>query len=260
MKRRGLTGIISMIVTIIWASTVWCAEPRDSDHASSSTASDTEARESEGMMSSMKGDKMKMHQMMGDMIDKRLEKRMDGIMAEMLQKKMSEKDGRLMHGGKRGIGEHALMEPFHRWMGCLMSRWEVLDLSPEQKGAMDDALTRHLMAAIRFRAEARALGISLKHALRKDPLDLQSIENLVRKLTDQEFALLMEGIRLYEEVLGILTSAQREKIEEIIGSPFPPPWKDMTPGPRFKDPGTGSPIPDAKMKKPEKGGSQAHRQ
>ncbi|MFW6373625.1 MAG: hypothetical protein ACOC3W_07995, partial [Thermodesulfobacteriota bacterium] len=38
-----------------------------------------------------------------------------------------------------------------------------------------------------------------------------------------------EGIRLYSDLLNMLTDQQKAKVEEIIGTPFPAPWEKMFP-------------------------------
>ena len=173
----------------------------------------------------------KMHEMMGKMVDKSVQEKMTSMSEELCEKKEAGINKRAQYHQRGGIGAYALMGPFHEWMRCLMCRQASLDLTSGQKENLDDALTGHLMFAIRTRAEARALQLDLKHELRKQPLDLQAIETLVRELTEQEFKLLIEGIKLYNEVLGILTVDQRAKVEELIGSPFPPFWEEMPPRP-----------------------------
>jgi len=247
MKKRRFTGIVSVIVALLWTSMLWCAEQPASEDTSSSTASSSD--EGTGAMGGMK-EKMDsgMHKMMSEKIDKMIKERMAEMRAES------------PHGKeKRAIGAYAIMGPFHEWIGCLMTERSILELRPDQKDQMDDLLTRHLMAAVRGRAEARALQMELKHALRKETVDLQAIEPLLRKITDQEFELLKEGIQLYKEVIGILTAGQREKMEEMIGSPFPPPWHGMAAGScceDFRD-GSSKPYRERREKK-EKMGQKAH--
>ena len=231
MKRISVTGIVLVIVSIIYVSTVWCSEQQGPGQ-SASGSSDTGKKASAGMMSSKKAEKMdKMHEMMGKMVDKSVQEKMTSMSEELCEKKEAGINKRAQYHQRGGIGAYALMGPFHEWMRCLMCRQASLDLTSGQKENLDDALTGHLMFAIRTRAEARALQLDLKHELRKQPLDLQAIETLVRKLTEQEFKLLIEGIKLYNEVLGILTVDQRAKVEELIGSPFPPFWEEMPPRP-----------------------------
>lgn len=231
MKRISVTGIALVIVSIIWVSTVWCSEQQGPGQ-SPSGPSNTEKTASAGMMSSKKTEKMdKMHEMMGKMVDKAVQEKIASMKEELGEKKEINIDKGFKYHQKGRIGAHALMGPFHEWMRCLMCRQPSLALTSGQKENLDEALTKHLMSAIRARAEARALQLDLKHGLRKQPLDLQAIETLVRKLTEQRFKLLMEGVKLYNEVLGILTADQRAKAEELIGSPFPPSWEEMPPRP-----------------------------
>ena len=230
MKRISVTGIVLVIVSVIYVSTVWCSEQQGPGQ-SASGASDTGKKASAGMMSSKKTEKMdKMHEMMGKMVDKAVQEKMMSMREEFREKKEAGINKGAQYHQKGGIGAYALMRPFHQWMAGLMCRQGSLNLTAGQKEDLDNALTGHLKAAIRGRAEARALQIDLKYSLRKEPLDLPSIEKQVQKLTEQEASLMMEGIKLYKEVLGILNAAQRAQVEETIGSPFSPPWKDMSQG------------------------------
>ncbi len=249
MKKRRFMGTVSVIVVLLWTSMLWCAEQPDSEDTSSSAASRSEEK-SGGMGSMKKKMDSGMHKMMTEKIDR------------MIKEEVAEMRPESPHGKKqRAIGAYAIMGPFHEWMGCLMTERSILELRPDQMDQMDDLLTRHFMAAVRGRAEARALQMELKHALRKETVDLQAIEPLLRKITDQEFELLKEGIQLYKEVLGILTAGQREKVEEMIGSPFPPPWHGIAAGScceDFRD-GASKPYRERREKK-EKMGYKAHRQ
>ncbi|MCF8084055.1 MAG: periplasmic heavy metal sensor [Deltaproteobacteria bacterium] len=230
MKRFSVTGIVLVIVSIIYVSTVWCSEQQGPGQ-SASGSSDTGKKASAGMMSPKKTEKMdKMHEMVGKMVDKAVQEKMMSMREEFCEKKEAGINKGAQYHQKGGIGAYALMRPFHQWMACLMCRQESLNLTAGQKEDLDNALTGHLKAAIRARAEARALQIDLKHSLRKEPLDLPSMEKQVQKLIEQETSLMMEGIKLYKEVLGVLNAAQRAQVEETIGSPFPPPWKDMPQG------------------------------
>jgi len=227
MKFR-LIKIVMASVFIVWASAVWSAEKVASDQPDMAAApEETSTSDNPKMSSTKSGMKDKMHNMMGKTIDKPAKEKMPGPREKEMPEMVSSGEHKKKHHKTTHRGVYALMGPFHRWMGCLISHQACFNLTPDQLERMDDAVTRHLMSVIRNQAEARALQLDLKHALREEKIDLKIIEALVQKLTQQESDMLMEGIRLYTEVLNILTADQRMKVREIIGGPFPPPWEDM---------------------------------
>lgn len=220
-----LMRIVLASVFIVWVSTAWSAEKAASDQPDSGAAPEKTSTSDSPKMSSKKGGmKHKMHHMMGKGMDKPGKEQMSGP-GEKKMSKMVSSEKKKRHRAYRGV--HAFMGPFHRWMGCLISHRTCFNLTPVQLERMDDAVTRHLMSVMRNQAEAKALQLELKHALRKEKIGLKTVEGLVQKLTQQESDLLMEGINLYTEVLNTLTADQRIKVREIIGDPFPPPWEDM---------------------------------
>jgi hypothetical protein len=129
---------------------------------------------------------------------------------------------------------------FHQWFGALMSRKKEIQLSGEQLNQIDRAMTEHLQSAIRGQAESRALSEGLRYRLRQPQLDLPSIENELRKIMEQEIRMQMEGIELYRTVHDILTPDQQARVAELIGSPFPPPWRGMISGAAEMDAGPGA--------------------
>jgi hypothetical protein len=212
-------------VFIVWASTAWSSEKVASNQPDSGAATEmTSTSDSQKMSSEKGGMKQKMHQMMGKGMDKPGKQQMTGPGGKKKSDIVSPEEKK-RHRAYGGV--YALMGPFHRWMGCLISHQTCFNLTPVQLERMDDAVTRHLMSVTRSQAEARALKLDLKHALRKEKIELNTVEGLVQKLTHQESDMLMEGIKLYTEVLNTLTADQRMKVREIIGGPFPPPWEDM---------------------------------
>ena len=130
--------------------------------------------------------------------------------------------------GSRGM--HGLMKPFHVWLGRLMVHRDVIGLNPEQLDQIDEAATVHLSAAVRRKAEVRAVHIQLKRLLRQTPVDIAAADALLKESADLKYQLQREGIRLYARVLEILTDPQKAKTAEVIGSPFPTPWESMQMG------------------------------
>jgi hypothetical protein len=138
-------------------------------------------------------------------------------------------DGRDSMGMGRSVLQMVTVN-FHRWFGALMSRKEEIQLSGEQLNQIDRAMTEHLQSAIRGQAESRALSEGLRYRLRQPQLDLPSVENELRQIMEQEIRMQMEGIGLYRTVHDILTPDQQARVAELIGSPFPPPWRGMVSG------------------------------
>ena len=227
MKFR-LMRIILASLFIVWASAAWSAEKAASDQPGTGDAPEVTSTSDNPKMSSMKsGMKHKMHQMMGKTMDNPGKEEMSGPGEKKMSEMVSPAKHKKKHHNTTRSGVYALMDPFHRWMGCLMSHQTCFDLTSAQLERIDDAVTRHLMSVMRNQAETRALQLDLKHALRKETIELKTVEGLVQKLTQEESDMLMEGINLYIEVLNTLTPDQRMKVREIIGGPFPPPWEDM---------------------------------
>jgi hypothetical protein len=140
-----------------------------------------------------------------------------------------------MLGGRysTGMGKSMLQMVtvnFHQWFGALMSRKEEIQLSGEQLNQIDRAMTEHLQSAIRGQAESRSLSEGLRYRLRQPQLDLSSVENELRQIMEQEIRMQMEGIGVYRTVLDILSPDQQARVTELIGSPFPPPWRGMVSG------------------------------
>jgi hypothetical protein len=138
-------------------------------------------------------------------------------------------DGRDFMGMGRSVLQMVTVN-FHRWFGALMSRKEEIQLSGEQVNQIDRAMTEHLQSAIRGQAEGRALLEGLRYRLRQPQLDLPSVENELRQIMEQEIRMQMEGIGVYRTVHDILTPDQQARVAELIGSPFPPPWRGMVSG------------------------------
>lgn len=227
MKFRLMMTILASVF-IVWASAAWSAEKATSDPPDTGSAPETTSTSDNPTTSSKKGEMMhQMHQMMGKSMDKPGKGQMSGPGEKKMPKTGSPAKHKKKYHKTPRSGVYALMDPVHRWMGCLMSHQTYFDLTSVQLERIDDAVTRHLTSVMRNQAEARALQLDLKHALRKENMELKTVEDLVQKLSQQESDMLMEGINLYIEVLNTLTPDQRMKVREIIGGPFPPPWEDM---------------------------------
>jgi Spy/CpxP family protein refolding chaperone len=136
-----------------------------------------------------------------------------------------------MHGVDGSPSGRGLMRPLHTWIGCLMAYSQEIGLLPDQVKQLDDVITDHLMSFIRKQAEVRALRVQLSHALRARSIDLQSVEAILKEIADQGSQLQMEGVRVYAQILELLTEEQESKAGEMIGTPFAPPWEGIVTGP-----------------------------
>jgi len=123
---------------------------------------------------------------------------------------------------------HEIMGQFHAWIRSVMTHRYALSLSNDQVNQIEETLTAHLKNAIHNRAEARILKVDLINALRKKMLNLQKVEEMLKKRADLNVRLQMEGIKLYTEFLQILNEEQKAKLMEMLGSPFKAPWEGMS--------------------------------
>lgn len=233
MKAKTLLSIF-----LIWCGAAWAAgdlsayavQPGSTDKMTGPERSETSGEKgmTEGGMGGM--GKMGMSHGMGRM----------GMMHGMMgKKKMAGVKGEARAGaaGRHGAEMRGawvspgIMQAFHSWTGCLMGHQRELGLTPEQLSRIDDAVTEHHMVAIRHGAEALALKVNVRHALRAEFIDLNLVRQLMERLAAQDVQLQMDGVELYKEMLGILTPDQRSKAVSLIGYPIPPPWREMAAGP-----------------------------
>jgi len=130
--------------------------------------------------------------------------------------------------GRMGMGR-GMMREFHQWMKQFMAHRSLFDMNSEQMNQLDNVIMAHMKNAIQRKAEIRVQKVELRQMLRQSPMDLGAVENQIHQLSSLKADFQMEGIRLYSEVLNILTDQQKTKVEEIIGTPFPAPWEKMFP-------------------------------
>ena len=144
---------------------------------------------------------------------------------------------RYVHGRKTGrVGYRmgmdmgsGLMGPFHGWMKGFMAHQSLFDLSADQTNKIEGLLSEHLKNAIRGQAEMRVLQVDLIQKLQKDPVEVKAAEDLLKKISDEQTRLQMEGVQLYSQILLLLNDSQKAKVREIIGSPFCIHWESMMP-------------------------------
>ncbi len=145
--------------------------------------------------------------------------------------------GKMMHGRKTGrVGYQmgmdmgsGLMGPFHGWMKGFMAHQSLFDLSADQTNKIEGLLSEHLKNAIRGQAEMRVLQVDLIQKLQKDPVEVKAAEDVLKKISDEQTRLQMEGVQLYSQILLLLNDSQKAKVKEIIGSPFCIHWESMMP-------------------------------
>jgi hypothetical protein len=131
-------------------------------------------------------------------------------------------------------GMMGMMNSLHAWIGRFMAKKEFLGLSPTQVVQVEKGVFQHLKETVLNRARARALRLELQLALRGSTVELQAVEDILKKIAELDVQLQLGGIRLYTEILGLLTDEQRAKVRKLIGRPFPPPWEVMTMSPGMK--------------------------
>ncbi|RJQ77892.1 MAG: hypothetical protein C4519_12715 [Desulfobacteraceae bacterium] len=134
--------------------------------------------------------------------------------------------GGMMGGGmmRGGMHDAMLMHGFHAWTHRLMAHARVMELSRDQMDKIDQMITTHLAKAIRDQAEVQALMVTLQKDLRAENIDLKSVEKQLQTSHSKTQQMQLEGIRLYTQVLNVLTPQQRGKLPDTIGTPFPAPW------------------------------------
>lgn len=142
-----------------------------------------------------------------------------------------------MHKGRK-MGMGGLMRPFHRWTRQLMAHQQDIGLSESQINQLDKMVTDHLKNAVRQKAEIKAQRMELKYILRNEPIDLQTSQDLLRSISTIQTDMQVEGLQLYNQVLQVFTPEQKEQIDNMIGSPFAPPWKKKG-GSMMMDDGAG---------------------
>jgi hypothetical protein len=230
MKCSKWTGIVIAVMSLLWAGSGFCVEESYKPAAvSEPSISATADRPASGMpcpprQQMMRGMKHGMmhrgvHHMMGE---KGVGMGMPGMR------------GCRMHERCMGMAAQQIMAPFHRWLGKLTAHRQDIGLTSEQMDKLDAMVTEHLQFAIVKMAESRALQVQLRHLLRQEPLEMPAVENLLKQITEHDFNLQLEGVKLYNQVLQMLTDQQREKATELIGTPFPPPWENMLMAPGMK--------------------------
>lgn len=122
-----------------------------------------------------------------------------------------------------------LMMQLHNWMKQFMAHRQLFDLSSQQMDQLDNAIMGHLKNAIQNKADIQVQMIELRQMLRQVPMDLNGLEGQLNRIADLKARLQLEGLRLYSELMNMLEDQQREKVIEIIGTPFPAPWEKMFP-------------------------------
>jgi hypothetical protein len=154
-----------------------------------------------GMMGSQKGGMMHQKQMMSG---------------------MGGHGGGMMQGGMQA---GMLMQGYHAWVNRLMVHAADVGLSSEQVEKIDQMITAHQVQAVRKQAEIQVVTINLKKDLRAKSIDLKSVEKQLQSLHGEAIQMELEGVRLYTQVLSLLSPQQREEMQQTIGSPFPAPWE-----------------------------------
>jgi Spy/CpxP family protein refolding chaperone len=208
-------------------------------------------------------------QMKGKMAPEGTKGEMGGMMGPMMGRMMEQESSEMQSPGPADRHHQGaamefgpLVTPLHEWIGCLMARSAALNLTPDQMNMLDDLITQHLETAIRGRAEILASQMEAEHLLRREPVDMPTLKALLKKMSEQELNLQIEGFKTYQGVLDLLTPVQKWKAQDLVGSPFPPPWKKLSSRPCPTSAGetapSSQPSGKAEMEEKPSQGEQGH--
>lgn len=156
------------------------------------------------------------------------------------------------HGWDRHWAHMGPVRTFNLWVYNFMVHLELFDLTPEQKDKIEKLNAGHQKAAIRAWADIRTQMVDLRQLFKTENLDLQAIETQLNQIAHSDVQAIMEGLKFYTDLMNTLTPQQKEKVKEVIGSPFMPPWEQGNVGWPKK-----SSRPAKTAPAPEKGGKAA---
>ncbi len=125
-----------------------------------------------------------------------------------------------VHGGPQdmhhGWGFHGSPEARHSMWKKLMR----LDLSDQQKDALNAIRIRIKKDTIKKRADLELARVELRELLQKDPVDMKAVEASLKKAESVRTDLRLSHIRARQEIKAILTPEQRKKLKEDIKAGF----------------------------------------
>jgi Spy/CpxP family protein refolding chaperone len=145
-------------------------------------------------------------QMMGGGAEKK------GMMGmEMPMPPMMEMQGMM---GMHGMGME--MDRGRMGMMRMMGAVSQLDLTPEQKKKLQLLKLQHQKEAIPLLSKVHLAGVELDELALADPPDLKKMEAKVREKHDALIKLEISHLALAQQVKGLLTPEQRQKMESMM--------------------------------------------
>ncbi|HUI45928.1 MAG TPA: Spy/CpxP family protein refolding chaperone [Nitrospirota bacterium] len=125
---------------------------------------------------------------------------------------MGHHDMGMMHGMGGMQGGGMMMGDDHPMWKHLMS----LGLDDKQKDAIKAIRSKTMKDMIRAMADKQIAGIELKDLLDKDPVDMKSVEALVRKNESLKTEMFLAHLKAREEIKSLLTPDQRKRLKEMM--------------------------------------------
>ncbi len=221
-NNKRIIWILSIVAlaAIFWMTPVW-SEDQPEDYSGMRAESDSGPMMRHGMHGGMAKGGMHGKKMMGGMQGMQRMQGMRGQMSPCPMFQTQKKDG--------------VMIQLHQWMKQFMAHRNLFGLSREQTARLDELMTTHIKAAIQKKSDIRIQMMDLQQLLRQSPIDLEAVENHLKKMGELTAGFQMEGLELYSALRDLLDDQQKDKVEEIVGSPFPAPWERMFPAARNDD-------------------------
>ncbi len=119
------------------------------------------------------------------------------------------------HGGGMPMmspgGQHGMMKHGHHLWRLLAG----LGLDEKQKEAVKAIRSRVAKDTIRKRADLEIARIDLKDALRKEQVDMGSVETILKKMASLQTEIRLSHIKSMEEIKALLTAEQKKKLKEM---------------------------------------------
>jgi Spy/CpxP family protein refolding chaperone len=112
--------------------------------------------------------------------------------------------------GKGGAWMH------HGRHNCLWKALKQIDLTAEQKTAIQEIRSTLMKDMIQKRADIKIARIELRERLHKDSVDMGGVEAQVKKIEGLKTAMMINSIKVHEEIKARLTPDQRKKLTELM--------------------------------------------
>ncbi|HSO21195.1 MAG TPA: hypothetical protein VLT88_17135 [Desulfosarcina sp.] len=138
--------------------------------------------------------------------------------------------------GGHGGGMHGAMGAYHHWVNAVMMHREALGLSTNQIDRIGALSAGHAQSAITGNAKLRVLDIDYRQAMRKKNVDQKAVEKILKQQADLYYDSQVEGVAVYTQILGLLDAEQKDKLWDVVGSPFPHQWEKDHRGGHYGEP------------------------